>query len=343
MSIQQKVYELLKISIEEVAKEAGVSASTVSRVLSGSRVSIAPETRHRVQQIAESMGYVPNRAARALAKGSSQTIAIWAAHLRSRFTGLVVHYMSQELARHKYDMMIMAAQYDQDAPLNSSHLMSWQVDGIIALDVPRGVVPSLKGSRLGDKPFATLGGYVVDRCDYVHVEFKNEVITAVRHLHSGGARRIAYLAPDWFEWFRQINDARLSGYDTAVNEIGLPAEYILTPNQKRETTGDALKAYIESHGCPDGIFCYNDDMAIAAYRALRDIGRRIPEDVALVGCDGIDDTLYLDAPLSTIVQPIEHMCLLTWMFLEKRIRIPDTPLQQVTVQPKLEIRQSSMR
>ncbi len=84
-------------------------------------------------------------------------------------------------------------------------------------------------------------------------------------------------------------------------------------------------------------------MAIGAYRALCELGLRVPTDVALVGCDGIEDTEYLERPISTIEQPISEMCALAWDFLQRRIQEPNHPPQRVVLQPKLVIRASSQR
>ncbi|HEX5323416.1 MAG TPA: LacI family DNA-binding transcriptional regulator [Capsulimonadaceae bacterium] len=332
----------MKPSLSHVAKQAGVSSATVSRVLSGSRVRIAPETRQRVQEIANDLGYAPNRAARALVTGRTQTLALWAVNLRSPFSAQVIYNVSQELARHEYDLMIAAAQSSHSC-LKTAHLLSWPIDGIFALDLPRAAVPGLNKSLLGGKPFVSLGGYISQESDYVHVDFQAQVMEAIRHLFAVGCRRIAYLVPDWFEWFRHAGDPRLCGYDTVICDAGKKPEYIAIPDERRRSVAPALTEYINCNGCPDGLFCFNDDMAIGAYRALKDLGRRIPDDVALIGCDGIEDTLYFDPPITTIAQPLEQMCMVAWAFLERRIRDNDLPLQQITVQPRLEIRQSSRR
>lgn len=332
----------MKTSLSHVAKQAGVSSATVSRVLSGSRVRIAPETRRRVQQIANDLGYSPNRAARALVTGRTQTLALWAVNLRSPFSAQVIYNVSQELARHEYDLMIAAA-HSSNSALKTAHLLSWPIDGIFALDLPRAAIPGLNGSLLGGKPFVSLGGYISDQSDYVHVDFRAQVIEAIRHLISVGCERIAYLVPGWFEWFREANDARLCGYDAVITEAGRRPEYVVTPDEKRGSVASALTEHIERHGCPDGLFCFNDDMAIGALRALKDLGRRVPEDVALIGCDGIEDTSYFDPRITTIAQPLDQICMVAWAFLERRIRDNDLPLQQITIQPKLEIRESSLR
>lgn len=333
----------VKISIREVAERANVSHATVSRVLNNVDVPIAPETRQLVRHIAAELGYQPNRAARALATGRSQTIALWATNLRSAYYGDVIHHTHEEITRHDYEMLVSSLRVIDGNTFDTSKLLSWQVDGILAVDVPRGTIPGLEASLLSGKPFVNIGAYIVPGTDFVQVDFRNQSAEAVRHLAHAGCRRIAYLVPDWFSWFEESHDPRLEGYRSAIAELGREPEYILTPDEKRESAGPALKSYIARHGCPDGLFCYNDDMAIGVYPPLRELGLRVPEDVAIVGCDGIRDTSYLYPALTTIVQPLAQMCATAWSFLKQRIDDPTIALQQIVLEPRLEIRGSSQR
>jgi DNA-binding LacI/PurR family transcriptional regulator len=101
-----------------------------------------------------------------------------------------------------------------------------------------------------------------------------------------------------------------------------------------------LKDYFVGKGCPDAILCMNDDIAIQVYRALMDLGKRIPQDVLLAGCDGLPITEYFEPPLSTIAQPMEEMCATAWKFLQKRIAKPELPFQTVSFDAKLAVRRS---
>lgn len=333
----------MRTSLRQVAARAGVSDATASRVLNTVDARIAPDTRRRVQQAAAEIGYQPNRAARALATGRTQAVALWSGNLRSSHSAHVVYHTREETLRHEYDLMISGYQYCENGVLDTSKLLSWPVDGILTIDLPRGIIPGLEGRLLGGKPFVNMGAYVVEHADHVRIDFSEQVKEAVRHLSQVGCRRIAYLLPDWFEWFRQCGDERLSGYECVMAELGQQPEFIVFGFETRQTVGPVLKEYIERHGCPDGMFCFNDDMAIGAFRALRDLGMRIPDDVALVGCDGIDDAAYLDPTLTTVAQPIEEMCATAWGFLERRLREPSIPVQQVTIQTRLEVRGSTKR
>jgi DNA-binding LacI/PurR family transcriptional regulator len=295
-------------------------------------------------------GYQPNRNARALATGRTQSVALWATNLRSAYYGEYIHFLHEETLRHDYDLIVRGAKVQESAggdqeeeTLDTSKLMSWPVDGIFAVDLPRYTIPGLKDSLIGGIPFVNVGGYVLESADYVRVDFTQPVTEAIQHLAAVGCKRIAYLVPDWFEWFIQSSDPRLCGYKNAVAALGQEPEFILTPDERREGVASVLPSYIEQHGCPDGIFCYNDVMAIGAFAVLRDLGRRIPEDVALVGCDGIPAAEFLIPPLTTIVQPLEQMCSMAWSLLMQRIQDPALPLQQVMLTPRLEVRASSQR
>jgi LacI family transcriptional regulator len=160
---------------------------------------------------------------------------------------------------------------------------------------------------------------------------------AVEHLVGLGLRRIALLAlPD-------SEGRRYQAYVSVMEAAGLPQEFILLPEGSRGETRRQFREYVAANGHPEAVFCHNDDTAIAVYRALCDLGLRVPEDVALVGCDGIEDTEFLPVPITTIVQPVEEMSRLAWEFLRNRIREPDAPPQHVVLEARLEIRASSAK
>jgi DNA-binding LacI/PurR family transcriptional regulator len=344
-----KAVILMKASIRQVAERAKVSHATVSRVLNNANVRISSETRRRVEEAAAEMGYQPNRYARALVTGRTQTIALWTTNLRSAYYADFIHYVHEEVGRHGYDLIVSSAKVsenacdDSPAVLDTIKLLSWPVDGIIAVDLTRGALPGLKNSLIGGIPFVNVGGYVLESADFVRVDLTAQAAQAVKHLASIGCKRIAYLAPNWFDWFRLVNDVRLHSYEETMAEIGQDPEFIIANDEKRESVIPALSAYVKQHGCPDGLFCYNDDMAIGALAVLRGMGIRVPEDVGLIGCDGIRETAYQCPALTTIVQPLEQICMAAWEFLKQRIQSPDSPLQQVVLMPNLEIRASTCR
>jgi len=331
-----------KNSLREVAARAGVSFSTVSRVLNDVDVKISEETRERVRSAAVQMGYHPNRAARSLVTGRTQTIALCVATIHSAHSARVISTALSQIFPHGYDMVVNEIRIS-DGYVDTSKMLSLPADGIMLSEMPHGMMRGLEGSLLLGRPFVNVGAYVVENADVVQVDFTERAAEAVVHLHSMGCRRIAYLVPDWLPWFREHSDARLRGYEAGMKEVGQTPELILPSGASRSSVGGSIQAHIEQHGVPDGLFCYNDEMAVGALRKLQDLGLRVPEDVALVGCDGIEETAYHNPPISTIVTPMAEMCARAWEYLAQRISTPDRPLQRLVVQPHLEVRASSRR
>ncbi|HQK93448.1 MAG TPA: substrate-binding domain-containing protein, partial [Armatimonadota bacterium] len=140
------------------------------------------------------------------------------------------------------------------------------------------------------------------------------------------------------------HEARRLAYESTMAAAGLEPELVVFPKGTRRGAREAFLAHAaERRRLPDGLFCCNDVTALGVYRALRDLGVRIPEDVALVGCDGTDETQYVDRPISTIVMPVAQMCEQGIGFLQRRIDQPDLPLQGAELTASLCIRESSRR
>lgn len=300
----------MRVTIQEIAEQLHVSAATVSRVLNGHNPQlISAATRERVLVAAREMGYRPNRAARALVTGRTNLIALWMPNLHEPFYASIVHHVQQQVQPHGLDLIVQ---------VTHDHVPEarWPVDGILACDF----LQSLEAleSAAGETPWVSMGSYTPEKGHIVGVDLHAGALEAVRHLLTIGCQRIAYLSPPWGLYH---GDARRDAYVAELNAAGREPEFIEAANHTRAASRDAIIAYVTAHGTPDGLFCRNDDMAIGAYRALRDLGLRIPEDVALIGCDGIEDTEYLDTPLTTLIQPIEAMCAVAWEVLRTAIQV----------------------
>ena len=217
---------------------------------------------------------------------------------------------------------------------------SWPVDGILAFDGPEEVQHYLAANPVSHLPIVSMGSFWVDTIDFVGVDLAFGTHAALQHLLAIGCRRIAFLFP---RRDHRAQDSRHNAYTTAMQQAGKQPEYIDAGENSRASARRCLRDYVQEHGCPDGLFCFNDDLAIGAYRGLCDLGIRVPEDIALIGCDGIEDTEYLETPLSTIAQPHEQMCALAWQFLKQRIQNESLPLQQKILRPQLILRKSSQR
>lgn len=322
----------------DVAKLAGVSKTTVSYVLNKRMdVAIPDETRQRVLDAAKELDYTPNRAARALATGKTQLIALWTPDLFAPYYAKVIHHIQYQLKRSHYELMVADTSTYIEWEAHLHRLSQWPVDGIIALDSPTYVSKFLEIQVNQHIPLVTMGVYKEDRTDCVLQDIYPGAWDAIQHLIDSNHKRIAYMVdqdhPD--------DEARNVAYKTAMKKIGKPEEYIIIEERTRESAYRVLKQYIASNGCPDAIFCHNDDMSIGANRALQDLGIRVPDDVALTGYDGIIDTEFTYPRLTTVVSPTEEMCAVAWELLQQRIADPTRPPEQIIIIPHLIIRESS--
>lgn len=321
----------MAVTLKDIANHLNVSKMTVSRVLNNrSSDFITEATRRRVQETARLMGYTPNRAAQALATGQTRRIAFLSPSMGSRFFQEVAYHFHQILLDDRYE--IVAGELDRQST-DSTHpegLARMGLDGVLIYGGQLGSFVSFKG------PIVNMGPHCSDKFDSVNVDLYPASFKAVESLLESGSQRVAHLHPISI---RNELDDRYRGYAHVLLERGKEAEYVITPDWSRAAARETIKTYVKEHGCPDGLFCSNDDIAIGTYRGLRDMGIRIPEQVRLIGCDGIEDTEYLDPPMSTIVQPVEEMCVTAWKFLKKRLKKKDIPRQSETHEARLVIRE----
>lgn len=285
------------------------------------------------------MGYRPNSAARALVTGQTHVVAVWMVELHRPHFARALQLAWQQAGQYGFEMIIGNLERHDEGP-GDSRLSRWPADGILAYEYPERVDAYLDATPHTSTPIVSMGAYYSERTDFVGVDLYAGTRSAVQHLLEAGCQRVAYLVQ---AWGNHVGDARYDAYNASLREAGREPEYIVSPGNTRAAAHEALRAYVLKHGHPDGLFCFNDDLAIGAYRALREMGIRVPEDIALVGCDGIEDDEYLDTSLSTIAQPLEQMCQLSWQFLKQRMDDPSLAPQQVVLSPQLVVRESSRR
>jgi LacI family transcriptional regulator len=334
-------------TLQDVARRAGVASSTASYVLNNKPKSFGDATRERVFNAARELGYRPNMAARSLATNRTNIIALWVPDVASAFSARVISEIQRLAWPGGYEVLITEIHIPDAPPANAAapreaavasvKLPLWNCDGIIAFlgSACRNV--HLDSGQARRAPFVSMGAFPVEGTDFVGVELYAGTQSAVRQLAARGARRIAYVVPAMADF---PGDDRREAYLEAVREMRGEPIIVHARSNTRAAARDAVASYLSSSRPFDGVFCYNDDAAIGTYRALRDAGLRIPEDVAIVGCDGIEDVEFLDCPLSTLVLPVEEMCAAAWRFLALRLQEPGTAPQQAIFPGRLEIRRS---
>jgi len=325
-------------TISELAAKLNLSKGTVSQILNHKGEAFSPETRRRVFAAARETGYRPHPIARALATGRTGFVGVWVNDLGSAYHAHVAHTMEHRLKGNGYDVFI-TLQAGQN-PIRRAVLPPIVADGIIAHEIYGPAWDELHRNLNGRIPIINTGVWVQENSlDYVAIDLSPATLAAIRHLVASGRRRIAYL----------VNvlppalgiSSRYDDYHRVMQESGLVDEFIITGSSDRDRVRASARTYFQEKGCPEAIFCHCDDAAIAAYRAACDLGIRIPDDLALVGCDGIQDTEYFPCPITTIVQPLDALCEMAARFMERRLTEPDAPPQQTTLTAELVIRESS--
>ena len=321
------------VTIRDVAKRCGVSPMTVSFALNDKPGEVSALVRDRVRAVALELGYRPNAAARALVTGRSHAVTLWMKTLFPPYSAQIIHHVRRQAESDG----VMTHIWDMGA---ASAFPQWPSDGVLALEGRALVDSYFDAFPAPPLPLVSLGGDCSRRRDFVALDLHTGAVEALQHLIATGCRRIVYLLPARGD---RVDEGRRDAYHEVLDAAGLPTERILTSDSRRAEAVEAVTAHIRAHGPPDGLFCYNDDMAIGANLALRELGLSVPADVALVGCDGIEETEYQFPALSTISLPLEEMCRLGWEFLQNRQNDPGRPWQQAVLPTHLIVRDSSRR
>lgn len=329
------------VSSFDVARLAGVSQATVSYVLNQRKgMSVRPETRSRVMDAALSLGYQPNRAARSLAGGRTGTIALWVPlAYHTVFNHFVEQIMALASVGDVHVTIVQTARETAASLLASGHLSTTNVDGIISVD-ERQLINDVQQMTGALPPIVSIGPAYTDQVDHVGVDTFTGSYEAVRHMIESGCKRVAHAT---FAGGMQKTDPRYKGYEKAVHEAAMTPEFIILERGEYDDTSCAIRERFASNDRPDGVFCWNDEAAIGANRALADLGLRVPNDVAIVGSDGVRETEFAVPSLTTIAQPFGEMCRLAWAYLNTRIEDPEVPMQATILPTKLIVRQSTGR
>ncbi len=300
-----------RITSHDVAREAGVSRTTVSMVLSGSTaVVLADETRLRVKAAAERLGYRPNSAGRMLASGASKTIALIVSSpellLVDGFIPPTLYAISKVANEHGYNVLVESLPEAADDRGFSDLAMTRRIDGMIVLN-PRTVDPHLAALIERGFPVVLLGTIHHPQEVTVSVPAKSDLQEAVDYLVGLGHRTIGHVAisaPG-----SNATDFRIAEFREALALHGLDLP------DNRITFGDfsAHSGYLAAlellKNAPDitAVHAGNDTIALGVMRAARELGRVLPQDLSIIGFDDLPFAAYLEPPLTTIrTKPIEQ-------------------------------------
>lgn len=328
-------------TLDEVAARAGVGRGTVSRVINGGE-QVSPRAKAAVERAIAELGYVPNRAARSLVTRRSDSVALVVSESEERFFAepffaQIVRGVSQAVAATDLQLLLMMAHSEAQHRKLEHYLAAHHVDGVLLLSLhgddplparleKAGIPTVLCGRRIGRQ-----------RLSYVDADNAGGAKEAVEHMIRTGRRRIATICGPQD---MHVGVARLDGYHTAMRDAGL--EPIVASGDFSENSGvDAAERLLAEHSDLDAVFAASDPMAAGALQVLKAHGRRVPDDVALIGFDDSAIAEHTTPPLTSVHQPIEAMGQEMIRLLRDRISGASPRDSSIILETKLVVRASS--
>jgi LacI family transcriptional regulator len=296
------------LTLEEIAKRAGVSRSTVSRVIN-EHPNVRDEVRSRILEIIEKTGYQPNLAARSLASRRSKIIGlVIPRQIQTIFTDPYFPRLTLGITQacNHFDYTIslfLLETIDDERKLFPRISRSGLLDGVIVQSTREGdiAIPLLVENRV---PFVVVGRpFDTPEASYVDVNNPKAASSAVEHLIKLGRRRIATITGPLSH---NVGRDREAGYRQALRKNNLPVDgnLIIEGDFTEESGYRAANTLLTQQ--PDAVFAASDSMALGALRAFHEAGKRVPEEIAIVGFDDLPLAISADPHLTTVRQPIRR-------------------------------------
>lgn len=337
----------MTVRMKDIARDLDISVVTVSKVLRN-HSDISAETRERVLKRMRELNYQPNLAARALVTGRSFAIGLVVPDLLHPFFAQVAISLAATLRERGYCLILASS--EEDPAIEQSeiqHLLSRRVDALIIASAQSDLT-SFRAIEDQRRPYVLIDRTLPElAANFVGTDDRLAGRLATAHLVSQGCRRIAHIrGPEV-----STSTGRFEGYCSELAQRGLPVlpELMAPISSSGDGRGpeggyEATRKLLELPARPDGIFCYNDPVALGAMRAVLDAGLDVPKDVAIVGCGNLHYANFLRIPLSSIDQQDrtigEQAAALALSLVGlKQARTP----RSIVLEPKLVARQSSLR
>lgn len=330
-------------TIKDVAKLAGVSISTVSRVMNDSKP-VSPEARRKVLDAINKLDFKPNQLARSLVMRKSNMIGVIVEDIGIEYMAQLIRGVEEIGHLYKYDIILSSTYHDQNALENSIRFLSTkQVEGIVVIseDISPEVLVQLKESRI---PFILLDKfYNFKNLSTVTLDFEQEQYNITKYLHDLGHKKIGYITR---KDKNSLSIKKLDGYNKFINEIG-ESPYIIEADGINSDNGynigeEALKVIKEND--ITAISCINDEVAIGFINYCFDHNINVPDDISVVGFGDSSIAKVFRPKLTTMSIPYYDMGAIAIRALIKRIRNEEDILENDWIMDGLlEVRETSKK
>ena len=334
------------VSMADLARELGVSTTTISRALSD-HFSIGPAMKQKVLKLAKKYNYQPNHLASALRKGKSKLLGVIVPYIEGRFFAKVVHGIETAATKAGYNVIICQSNEDvANERRNLESLLSAQVAGImVSISHTTHEYQHFDKLRERGVPLVFFDRVMAgDSANAVVLDDREGGYLSTQHLLSQGYRRIAHLAgPQHLNIYKN----RLQGYFDALQEAGIaPDENLVVYTEMNQSMGsEAMRQLLAAALPPDAVFAAGDYCALGAMQEARRQGLRIPADLAITGFSNEAFTVVTEPTITTVDQHCEEMGQASVRLLLELIEADGRPFapRRLSLRPELLVRESSIR
>ncbi|WP_227936570.1 catabolite control protein A [Alkalihalobacillus deserti] len=331
----------MNTTIYDVAREAGVSMATVSRVVNGNP-NVKPATRKKVLEAIERLGYRPNAVARGLASKKTTTVGVIIPDISSIFFAELARGIEDIATMYKYNIILCNSDQNQDKEIHLINtLLEKQVDGIVFMGghITDEHVEQFKRSPVPVVLAATLDSN--KEIPSVNIDYKQAVYDAITHLIEAGHKRIGMLSGTLDDLVNGYQ--KFIGYRDALENAGISfeEELIAIGDYTYDSGIDAMQTFLELEEKPTAIFASTDEMALGVIHGAQDQGYSIPNDFEVIGFDNTRLATMVRPTLTTVVQPIYDIGAVSMRLLTKLMNKEEVTDQIVVLPHRIEFRQST--
>ena len=337
----------MSATMTEIAEEVGVSRATVSYVLNGREdQSISPATRRAVAEVAERLGYRPNRLARAMVTARTHTFGAVVTRLPGTWHAHLVEAIEDTAYQHDCSVLLGCSHWN---PVRERRLvetfLEYRVDGVLVLPYFDANASWYQGLvEEGEGIIFMVAKSAGVRADGVFVDNHRAGYLVGQHLASLGRKHFAIIWPPVTNY--SDDEGRLDGFVAATHDCGLEPPHVLEVAPAADWTGayEAMAECLHSGPPVDAVFSFTDYLALDAMRAIQDSGRSVPDDVAVVGYDDIAEAANAVPPLTTVRAPIREIGEQAVEMLLRRTQTGEAPCapQRIFLEPTLVVRESTV-